>query len=599
MTLFIIILFAVFESVKQFVYFFFLSDAKTSKPSVSTAKGGLDKISEGTESLTSKSEATYKERVKSLHELTSESLSLSKDIEEKSEDIQEDVSTAVSDDKSEEMLMVDLKSKQDLYDVSVQDELTYEDDFTCGPTGSLHDKLNKSGRSVSIVESAPLSARSVTENIVSVAADDSSYSRQFDLKGRLETEELDRSEQESDLDISRSSRPSSGKSERSSVSTTEHESSESEKSPKVLEQVDTVDYALQPTKPANLFQENVLDIDDLLGPPEEITPLPSEQSSPSETPRQKSEASTASNFFEPLADFNIGERISVTGPSGDRVNGTLKFRGNVKFAPGVWAGVELDKPEGRHNGLEDGERYFTCKDKHGLIVPGHDVRAVEEEEEEEIVEVRDSFTAEDTDLMKVITQAAKDYESFGSPRVEEEDRNILADRITDELFESVIKQDLSTISNIANKQADRKKGPPVAPKPSKKAVEVQEEDTEEQLAIQQPATQQPARQTLEEEPPIFRDDHRVNERTDSTVANLMNAEIEHMIKIRQSRQAKIKDEIEKDEEIEEEGIESPASPTEEIAEVIDKPEEESDLNDLPLRPGSPIPGLQSSQVSSS
>ena len=38
------------------------------------------------------------------------------------------------------------------------------------------------------------------------------------------------------------------------------------------------------------------------------------------------------------------------------------------LADGVWIGVEFKKPIGSHDGAVKGERYFTCKKGHGLMV---------------------------------------------------------------------------------------------------------------------------------------------------------------------------------------------------------------------------------------
>lgn len=45
--------------------------------------------------------------------------------------------------------------------------------------------------------------------------------------------------------------------------------------------------------------------------------------------------------------------------------GTLRFCGSTEFSGGLWAGVELDKPEGKNDGSVAGVQYFTCRIKHG------------------------------------------------------------------------------------------------------------------------------------------------------------------------------------------------------------------------------------------
>lgn len=45
--------------------------------------------------------------------------------------------------------------------------------------------------------------------------------------------------------------------------------------------------------------------------------------------------------------------------------GTLRFCGSTEFSGGLWAGVELDKPEGKNDGSVAGVHYFTCRSKHG------------------------------------------------------------------------------------------------------------------------------------------------------------------------------------------------------------------------------------------
>ncbi|KAL8177481.1 UNVERIFIED_CONTAM: hypothetical protein K2H54_008221, partial [Gekko kuhli] len=75
-----------------------------------------------------------------------------------------------------------------------------------------------------------------------------------------------------------------------------------------------------------------------------------------------------------LQDFSIGDRVLVSKVQ----PGTLRFKGLTSFAKGVWAGVELDKPEGRNNGTYDGIKYFDCKEKHGIFAPPQKISRISE-----------------------------------------------------------------------------------------------------------------------------------------------------------------------------------------------------------------------------
>lgn len=48
--------------------------------------------------------------------------------------------------------------------------------------------------------------------------------------------------------------------------------------------------------------------------------------------------------------------------------GTVRYAGQTQFAKGNWFGVALDKPEGKHNGMVKGKRYFDCPPQHGVFV---------------------------------------------------------------------------------------------------------------------------------------------------------------------------------------------------------------------------------------
>lgn len=45
--------------------------------------------------------------------------------------------------------------------------------------------------------------------------------------------------------------------------------------------------------------------------------------------------------------------------------GTLRFCGSTEFSAGLWAGVELDKAEGKNDGSVAGVQYFTCRFRYG------------------------------------------------------------------------------------------------------------------------------------------------------------------------------------------------------------------------------------------
>ncbi|KAH3795334.1 hypothetical protein DPMN_148884 [Dreissena polymorpha] len=331
---------------------------------------------------------------------------------DKTEEIEEEVvseeileASEASDEKSG--IEIDLHSNRDIWEVSVQSrgpeksEYDYSEDFvTEGPNTTQRDKSHLSLRSeqseiaedvfsqtrLDTARSTAEISEAISERLPTASASES-FVNKLDLNvGRQGKEHNGANEEESDAENERSSiigssRPSSGRSERSQFSsvtyTTEHETSESEKSPGLPNEKDfeEEDVSLQEvnTKTAKAYTGTSFDIDDLLGTPEELTPMPSPRD---ESSRGHSQSSRMSHFFDPLGDFEIGDQVSLTAPSGERTVGTLLFKGNVQFAPGVWAGVELEEPEGRHDGIEDGVRYFTCKARHGLIVPGHDIQQV-------------------------------------------------------------------------------------------------------------------------------------------------------------------------------------------------------------------------------
>ncbi|WAR30810.1 CE350-like protein [Mya arenaria] len=650
----------------------------------------LDRISEGSESITTRSEqseSSYKEKVQSIKDLVSD-IDKTEDIEEEVDEELISAASEASEDKSE--IMIDLKSavKEDIYDVSekhereptVDDSVGYDytEDFTATDhlnTATKEDKLklsfNKSELSeiADDIESKPLTGRSgteiseaITEHLPSMSASEP-FVKQLDLKiggkEKLDSESKhdlysEQFEIESDGDMEKSSivgssRPSSGRSERSSTYT-EHETSESDKSPSVIAdqpgfvEAEDVSEPKVTTKPAKVFTDkNILDIDDLLGTPEELTPIPSPRE---DTPGGQSESSRLSNFFDPLGDFEIGDRVSVTAPTGERSFGTLLFKGNVQFAPGIWAGVELEEPVGRHDGIEDGVRYFNCKKKHGLIVPGHDIQHFIDDEivEDDNINVRasiestSSVNTEDGELLKAMNEAASNVELFEespqpSPRpakvqVDKEtakaDKEKLADKITDQLMDKLLRNEMQTLGN-----RNTKRGPPVAPKPKSKTppTSMAEEHPEtngdidglEDFLRLETSDQLPDADVRPTSQQV--NDNTVDHSTDNTLNYMVNEAFDKMLDIRNNKKRGQVQELTKEEENEfdkdildligeepldhdsrardqdqedarESGIFEDEMGPGELERVLNEPDR-SDQHEGPPRPGSPVPGLHS------
>ena len=48
--------------------------------------------------------------------------------------------------------------------------------------------------------------------------------------------------------------------------------------------------------------------------------------------------------------------------------GVIRFVGRVDFAPGIWVGLELRRPLGKHDGVVEGKRYFQTKPAHAVMI---------------------------------------------------------------------------------------------------------------------------------------------------------------------------------------------------------------------------------------
>ena len=80
-------------------------------------------------------------------------------------------------------------------------------------------------------------------------------------------------------------------------------------------------------------------------------------------------SSSSSSTHSQLGSRDLGRRVcySLKG-GGEERRGVLHYIGKPDFAQGEWAGIVLDRPEGKNNGSVQGVRYFSCDDGYGVFV---------------------------------------------------------------------------------------------------------------------------------------------------------------------------------------------------------------------------------------
>ncbi|KAH9508836.1 hypothetical protein Btru_050193 [Bulinus truncatus] len=93
-----------------------------------------------------------------------------------------------------------------------------------------------------------------------------------------------------------------------------------------------------------------------------------------QTPVPGDEENATLLLTDPLVDFHLGDRVFVFGNS----SGVLRFKGKVEFSPGIWAGVEIDDKVDGSDGFHHGKRYFTCPSGRGILVQGSEISAERE-----------------------------------------------------------------------------------------------------------------------------------------------------------------------------------------------------------------------------
>lgn len=76
-----------------------------------------------------------------------------------------------------------------------------------------------------------------------------------------------------------------------------------------------------------------------------------------------------------MADISIGETVKLI-KTGEMA--VVKYIGSTHFKTGIWYGLQLDGPNGTHDGIVEGKRYFQCPANHGRLVQVRAIQSVEE-----------------------------------------------------------------------------------------------------------------------------------------------------------------------------------------------------------------------------
>ena len=67
--------------------------------------------------------------------------------------------------------------------------------------------------------------------------------------------------------------------------------------------------------------------------------------------------------------IKVGARCIVRSADSElERRGQVRYLGTADFKEGVWVGIELDEPLGKHDGSVEGQKYFDARPKHGIFV---------------------------------------------------------------------------------------------------------------------------------------------------------------------------------------------------------------------------------------
>merc|ERR1712087_259022 len=73
---------------------------------------------------------------------------------------------------------------------------------------------------------------------------------------------------------------------------------------------------------------------------------------------------TAGKAVSTLLWLQVGTRVNARGKHGV---GTVRYVGPLEGRDGIWAGIEFERAEGKHDGSVNGARYFNCAPGHGSM----------------------------------------------------------------------------------------------------------------------------------------------------------------------------------------------------------------------------------------
>lgn len=88
---------------------------------------------------------------------------------------------------------------------------------------------------------------------------------------------------------------------------------------------------------------------------------------PKQLPKQVAKPADKSHKFQ------VGDAVVVSGTK----PGVIAFLGPTQFAKGEWAGVVMEKPEGKNDGTVQGVVYFQCPPQHGLFARLHNLTLIQ------------------------------------------------------------------------------------------------------------------------------------------------------------------------------------------------------------------------------